>query len=209
MLFKFLLLILIGVVIYHYLKRRRQQEQFYYLNHYRFPSGIRRRLALKYPELNDAQWLQVENAMRQYFRLHAKSKAALAMPSLIVDEYWHEFILHTAVYEEFCKKALGRFLHHTPATGAQGHADLQRTWVRACRDEGLNPALATLPLIFAIDAALAIPGGQHYSGAQLAAAAQSTSSCSSSGCSSTDRSDDHDSGSSDSGCSSSCGGGGD
>jgi hypothetical protein len=201
---KLLLLILIVIAIYQYLQYRRRQEQFYYLHHYRFPVGIRRRLASKYPELNDAQWQQVETAMRQYFRLHTKSKATLAMPSRIVDDYWHEFILHTAIYEEFCQKALGRFIHHTPASGQQGHPDLQRTWVRACRDEGLNPAQTTLPLLFAIDAVLAIPNGNHYSGAQLAAASQSASSCSSG--SSSDHNDSNDS---DSGCSSGCGGGGD
>ncbi len=35
-------------------------------------------------------------------------------PSYWVDMAWHEFILHTRLYEEFCLGTLGRFIHHTP-----------------------------------------------------------------------------------------------
>ncbi len=35
---------------------------------------------------------------------------------VVIDEYWHTFILHTRDYEEFCKKYLGSFIHHSPAT---------------------------------------------------------------------------------------------
>lgn len=32
----------------------------------------------------------------------------------IVDEMWHAFIIYTELYERFCKKYLGRFIHHPP-----------------------------------------------------------------------------------------------
>jgi hypothetical protein len=32
----------------------------------------------------------------------------------LVDEVWHEHILHTREYAEFCCRALGNFLHHVP-----------------------------------------------------------------------------------------------
>ncbi|MGB1295022.1 MAG: glycine-rich domain-containing protein [Flavobacteriales bacterium] len=35
-------------------------------------------------------------------------------PSLIVDLAWHEFILFTRIYHDFCVNKLGRFIHHTP-----------------------------------------------------------------------------------------------
>lgn len=35
-------------------------------------------------------------------------------PSKVVDYAWHEFILFTKLYENFCKEKLGKFIHHTP-----------------------------------------------------------------------------------------------
>ena len=36
------------------------------------------------------------------------------MPSKIVDEAWHEMILRTREYTNFCQRAFGDYLHHTP-----------------------------------------------------------------------------------------------
>ena len=38
------------------------------------------------------------------------------MPSKAVDEAWHEMILMTREYTEFCQRAFGRYLHHLPDT---------------------------------------------------------------------------------------------
>lgn len=38
----------------------------------------------------------------------------------IVDDAWHAFILDTPAYAEFCRDALGRFLHHRPAEAMTG-----------------------------------------------------------------------------------------
>ncbi len=40
----------------------------------------------------------------------------LAMPSRKVDEVWHQFILFTKQYQEFCNNFLGSYLHHIPKT---------------------------------------------------------------------------------------------
>ncbi len=37
---------------------------------------------------------------------------------LIVDEMWHNFILFTKEYQDFCAFYFGGYLHHTPATKA-------------------------------------------------------------------------------------------
>jgi hypothetical protein len=34
---------------------------------------------------------------------------------VVMDEFWHTFILHTRDYEAFCKEYLGSFIHHTPS----------------------------------------------------------------------------------------------
>jgi hypothetical protein len=36
------------------------------------------------------------------------------VPSAAVDEMWHEFILHTRDYAEFCTRNFRRFIHHVP-----------------------------------------------------------------------------------------------
>ena len=38
---------------------------------------------------------------------------------LIVDEMWHNFILFTKEYQDFCAFYFGGYLHHTPASRAE------------------------------------------------------------------------------------------
>lgn len=38
------------------------------------------------------------------------------VPSAVVDEAWHSFILHTKDYQNFCREKVGRFVHHVPST---------------------------------------------------------------------------------------------
>jgi hypothetical protein len=39
----------------------------------------------------------------------------LPMFSTRIDEAWHQFVLFTSAYAEFCARFLGRFVHHIPA----------------------------------------------------------------------------------------------
>ena len=40
--------------------------------------------------------------------------SANSTPAIEVDEAWHEFILHTRLYADYCANTLGRFIHHVP-----------------------------------------------------------------------------------------------
>ena len=40
--------------------------------------------------------------------------SVVGMPSRAVDVAWHEFILITRAYTDFCRRAFGRYLHHHP-----------------------------------------------------------------------------------------------
>jgi hypothetical protein len=107
--------------------------------------------------------------LKQFFRAYHRSRyRQVAMPSQAVDDLWHEFILYTKAYDDFCRKAFGRFLHHTPAAvlrpqQKKTNEGLRRVWWQACREERIDPrAPATLPLLFAIDTNLAIPNGYRY-----------------------------------------------
>ena len=132
------------------------------------PRGLFDKLVAKYPHLTPKDCQLVANGLRQFFLAYLKSgRRFVAMPSEVVDALWHEFILHTRNYDHFCRRAFGRFLHHTPAvamgTDRQRNQGLRRCWWQACREENVNPRNPTrLPLLFALDAKLDIPGGFRY-----------------------------------------------
>lgn len=60
------------------------------------------------------------------------------MPSKLVDGAWHEFILDSVSYVEFCDQAFGEYLHHTPEETMgtpmrHALADTIRAWDRSDR----------------------------------------------------------------------------
>jgi hypothetical protein len=139
---------------------------------YVFPGFLRGKLREHYPDLGDAALRDVERGLRQFFLASAHADGRfVAMPSKVVDALWHEFILYTRGYESFCRRAFGRLLHHTPAEAMPttvGRANpqfsgLRRAWYWSCREEGIDPRRPDrLPLLFALDTMLAIPGGYRY-----------------------------------------------
>jgi hypothetical protein len=132
------------------------------------PIFLKRKLRQTYPQLNAKDAELVERGLRQFFLACNRSRGRfVAMPSRAVDAMWHEFILHTQAYRDWCALALGHFLHHTPAealgTQAKHNDGLRRAWFWACKDEAINPRRPTrLPLLFALDGKLEIPEGFHY-----------------------------------------------
>ena len=132
------------------------------------PRFLQRKLRETYPHLTTRDCELVERGLRQFVMACLRSnRQFVAMPSQAVDALWHEFILHTQAYKAWCHSALGFFLHHTPAEalGAKArHNDgLRRCWYWACKEESIDPKNPSrLPLLFALDAKFAIPGGFHY-----------------------------------------------
>ena len=132
------------------------------------PQFLKRKLRDTYPHLvqNDAEL--VEQGLRQFFLACLRSKRQfVAMPSRAVDVLWHEFILHTRAYQDWCQQGLGFFLHHTPAETlgrrAKHNDGLRRAWYWACQQERIDPrAPSHLPLLFALDAELNIANGFFY-----------------------------------------------
>lgn len=54
--------------------------------------------------------------------LHLCSHSAVQLvPSRIVDDIWHEFILFTRAYYQFCDEYLGGFIHHQPSSDVQSN----------------------------------------------------------------------------------------
>lgn len=63
------------------------------------------------------------NEMLRFLWLCSSSSQVLT-PSARIDQIWHEFILFTRVYQQFCQTRLGRFIHHQPS--AQPSAEAQQ-----------------------------------------------------------------------------------
>src|SRR5262245_23952694 len=143
-----------------------RREQF--IRSSTLPNGLFERLRKRHPDLSLKECQLVAHGLRQFFLAHLKSgRRFVSMPSQIADDLWHEFILFTKHYDAFCRKAFGRFLHHTPAivlgSVRQSNAGLRRCWWHVCIDKNINPKAPTrLPLLFALDAKLNVSNGFRY-----------------------------------------------
>jgi hypothetical protein len=159
-------LLLIVVVIYHQVTKTTRLR---YLETYRFHRALRKKVQTHYPHLNDDNITLVFDTLRDYFFMtHRAHKMMVSMPSQVVDVAWHEFILFTRLYNDFCRHCFGRYLHHTPTEVMKSQTvaqeGIKKTWRLACTSEKIDPTKPDrLPMIFAIDALLAIPDGFHYS----------------------------------------------
>ncbi|HEY6096080.1 MAG TPA: hypothetical protein VIU93_14110 [Gallionellaceae bacterium] len=195
-----------------------------FLAAFRLPGSVLQRMQQKHPELTESQQRLVQQGLQQYFRVCVAARGRfVSMPSQVVDDLWHEFILFTRLYQNFCQRAFGRYLHHTPVevmpTPTTASDGIRRAWRLACREEGINPARPErLPLLFALDAQLGIAGGFVYAlNCKATAVSSSGSFCASDiGCGgsrggSSDSSGDAggDGGDGGSSCGGGCGGGGD
>lgn len=155
-------------VAFYYWSQRRALARAEYIRRYRFPPGLFERLARRRPQLDTKDQQLIARGLRQFFLAYLKSgRKFVSMPSQVADDLWHEFILHTRHYQDFCRKAFGRMLHHTPAAvlGRErlSNAGLRRCWWYCCTEENINPRNPTrLPLLFALDTKLGIADGFHY-----------------------------------------------
>jgi hypothetical protein len=133
--------VLLGFI--YFAVRANKARQLKYIEQYHFHNGIRRKLAQKHPQLTEPQLDMVFQGLKDYFRICRQAKRRMvSMPSQVVDDAWHEFILSTRIYEKFCSKAMGHFLHHTPAeampTPTLAKAGIKRAWRLACALEQIN-----------------------------------------------------------------------
>ncbi len=154
------------LLFFAYLQYRRRLA---FIETFAWPTGLIDRLKRHHPTLSSHDIARIEQALRQFFRAYLKGgRRYVAMPSQAADDLWHEFILYTKAYDAFCRKAFGRFLHHTPAVvlangQKQTNEGLRRVWWQCCQEEGIDPKAPTsLPLLFALDRELNLPNGFHY-----------------------------------------------
>lgn len=135
---------------------------------YIFPADAIENVKLKYPFLSSGDCELVVAALKKYFVINLLSESEpVAMPSMVVNVLWREFILHTKSYRLFCEAVFGHFMHHMPMgehdESGRDFAGLELCWSYACKEEGIEAGeSAHLPLLFALDARLSIPDGFCY-----------------------------------------------
>lgn len=164
-----LLTLVVLIVATAWWRRRRRRQRAAVIDAYRFPAAVDGKVRRRYPDLTEDDMRLVLDGLREYFHLcNEAGRHMVSMPSQVVDAAWHEFILFTREYKRFCDRALGRFLHHTPAEAMRSPTDAQAgirlAWLLSCQRERIAPRTpAALPLLFRIDGDLAIPDGFRYS----------------------------------------------
>jgi hypothetical protein len=166
---KLVVISLTFLMLVFFYREFQRKKQLAFIKNYRFHHSIKNKLASHYPHLTDEQIHAVFSALRDYFWIcHKAKRKFVSMPSQIVDHAWHEFILNTRTYNHFCKKAIGHFIHHSPAetmpSPTIAKEGIKLTWQLACQKENINAIKPLrMPLIFAIDAKLNIENGFYYS----------------------------------------------
>ena len=143
-------------------------RRFEFIERYRFDTALRNKFSEAYPDLSSHEVERVFDGLLQFFKIaHRAQKQRIAMPSGVVDDAWHQFILFTADYAHLCKQAFGKFYNHTPSSPIDNleniATDLKRTWLMACKLENVDPQTPVrIPLLFSLDSALSINDGHRY-----------------------------------------------
>lgn len=150
-------------------------EHSKFIANYVFPTSLRFKLDQAYPDLSGEQIGMILQGLRVWFQLVAANpRTQLGMPSHAVDKAWHEFILITKNYADFCEKAFGKFLHHTPhsASDKAQKDGLARTYGLGAGLVGGAALVGVAGIagaaafsgrdLFSLDQTLGVPGGNSY-----------------------------------------------
>ena len=173
----FLVLLVAAIAWARGRSRRALAAQEAFIRAYAFPSELRRRINHQHPDWTFAQIDRVLDGLRQYFlaclraQLGRPLARSLGMPSRAVDDAWHAFIVMTRDYADFCKRAFGRYLHHTPE--AQMQVPMRDALANTLHfSRGGAPAAgllaagaaagAGMPLLFMLDRELGLADGHLY-----------------------------------------------
>lgn len=149
---------------------RKRSSGRLFIEEYRFPDALRDKLRERHEHLTDADVDRVLEGLRDWFRLSKRANGQmLGMPSRVVDDAWHEFILMTRVYHQFCDGAFGRYLHHTPnAVAGKPVTDAIPRTLALLEKDAPPSADGSLPRLFTIDGELDVARGRRWDRNSLA-----------------------------------------
>lgn len=94
-------------------------------------------------DVTEAEAADIFTETRKFLFICSEPGVFIPDELLIIDEMWHNFILFTAVYQDFCNRYFGTYLHHLPASKAEKalHKEQVDTDVAAAR-KAFNDKLA-------------------------------------------------------------------
>lgn len=132
----------------------------------KFPDIVVKRFKEAYPKASTHDVKYAFKAAEYFFSICKKNKGKMIpMPSEVVDEIWHLFILCTKDYQNFCKEYMGYFLHHTPNDGKHDEKSFEQIlalWVMACNDEKFKPtSKSAKPSLFYVDVRFGLKDKQY------------------------------------------------
>ncbi|RZT10484.1 hypothetical protein SAMN05216319_1058 [Duganella sp. CF402] len=124
--------------------RQHQARREAYIRDFILPHGLFDKLRARHPHLSLKDCQLVAQGLRQFFLAHLKSgRKYVSMPSQVADDLWHEFILYTRNYEQFCRKA---FVEAEEATAVEMVAAAAAAVVAAATNPIINVIRLRAPL---------------------------------------------------------------
>lgn len=127
-------LLLFAIILLFLWTKLVQMRRVEFIREFSLPPGLYDKLREKHQDLSLKDCQLVGHALRQFFLAYLKSgKQYISMPSQVVDDLWHEFILYTRNYAQFCRRAFGGFLHHKNGVDAEVEVATNRSTHRAER----------------------------------------------------------------------------
>ncbi|QYR22048.1 hypothetical protein KZ483_03190 [Paenibacillus sp. sptzw28] len=92
-----------------------------------FEARIKDRVFKNKPGLREDQWQWTWFELKRYFLMCAVLRG-VPMYSEKVDDVWHEMLMFTREYEEFCRQLCGGFIHHAPHAAGVKPDSGERAW---------------------------------------------------------------------------------
>ncbi|MBW7460703.1 hypothetical protein K0U00_42225, partial [Paenibacillus sepulcri] len=88
---------------------------------------VKDRVLRNRPSMRDGEWQWLWFELKRYFLMCAIMRG-VPMYSEKVDEVWHEMLMFTREYEQFCIQLSGGFIHHAPHGDGAGPEQGERAW---------------------------------------------------------------------------------
>lgn len=92
-----------------------------------FAERVKDRVLRNEPRLREGEWQWRWFELKRYFLMCAIARG-VPMYGSRVDDVWHEMLMFTREYEQFCNGFCGHLIHHAPHTGDTRPDPGERAW---------------------------------------------------------------------------------
>ncbi|SDX26348.1 hypothetical protein [Paenibacillus sp. CF384] len=92
-----------------------------------FEARVKDRVMKRTPSMREGEWQWQWFELKRYFLMCGVLRN-VPMYSVRVDEVWHEMLMFTREYEQFCKQFCGGTIHHAPHGADAKPAPGERAW---------------------------------------------------------------------------------